>query len=382
MAKQQSKLNLTSFMDMARSGLVFLGGFLVLVTLWQIGAKIYDNLKPKKTAQDGATAIVADYAFGALPAINFPSQLASAKPQSYELGITGVNLNKNTGWPTFGQQGIISVYKLSPLNYSLNAETEAQKIATNLEFPNDPKILDSRTYLFTYPGPPLKENLEIDLKTMFVNLTTDYLTVDNLFALTKANGDRYLPDRSSAIAAVENYLSKAGILPTDLSATDATVEYAKRVSNQLELVDNVLEADFVTVSLPRKPLAGYMNDEATTYGFFGPNNVSSIYAVVGRDYENTDVVVELADYYYKIDTNQAGTYNLKSVASAWQNLQAGEAYVVNPRQVKNAVIRRVALGYYESHQEQEYLLPIYVFYGDNGFMAYVQALHPNMLQSQ
>ncbi|MDO5561449.1 MAG: hypothetical protein Q4G02_01610 [bacterium] len=379
---QQSKFNLTNFMDTARTSLVFGGIFLVLVTVWQIAAKIYANSRPKNANQATQTIITPDYAFGALPAITFPSQLTSVKPQSYELAIDGVNLKKNTGWPSFGQQGIIPVYKLSPLNYSLNAENEAQKIATNLEFPDDPKILDSRTYLFTYPGPPLKENLEIDLKTMFVTLTTDYLTVDNIFALTKINGERYLPDRSSAIAAVKNYLSKAGILPTDLSDTDATVEYAKRVGNQLELVDSILEADFVTVSLPRKPIAGYMNDEPSTYGFFGPNNVSSIYGVVGRDYENQDVVVELEDYYYRIDTNVEGTYNLKTVADAWQSLQAGAAYVVNPRQVKNAVIKKVALGYYESHQEQEYLLPIYVFYGENGFLAYVQALHPNMLQSQ
>lgn len=378
-------------MDGVRTGLWVTAGALILITIWQIGSRIYQKMR-----SDGMTTATEELptptlAFDALPKVAFANQAKVTRPQTYELTMAGIDTKKNTGWPTFGELTAVGatmapVYKLNPFNFSLTAEQRARQIATNLSFSAAPKILDGQTYLFSYPGPPLKESLEINLKTMFVTLTTDYLSVDNVFALTKANGEKYLPDRTSAIAAVRNYLSVAQILPDDLSDAAATVEYAKGVGSKLELVTNVLEGEFVTVNLPRAPLEGWRNGEPTTYNFYGPDNVSSIYGVVGRAYdaataETRDVVVQLNDYYYSLETSNEATYYLRTVAEAWQSLQAGEAYIINPRNLETVKITDVKLGYYESHEEQEYLLPIYVFFGENDFMAYTQALHPNMLVS-
>lgn len=381
----ETKITLSSFMDKLRTGLLMGAAILVVITIFELGRSIYDKLKPVTTAGEEMVYPAADVKFGGLPAISFPAQTSASRPQSYDLAIAGVDLQTNTGWPTFGEPSniaganLINVYKMKVNNLSLTAEEKARNIAENLGFEDNPQILDARTYLFTYPGPPLKENLQIDLKTMFMTLKTDYLAVNNIFAITQTNGEKYLPDRMAAIAAVENYLQVAGVMPSDLSRTLATVEYAKSIDSDLELVNNVLEADYLTVNLPRQPLTGLMNGMATNYNFYGPNNVSSIYGVVGRDYNGQDIVVELEDYYYDLDLNDPATYYLETVANAWQKLQLGEAYVINPRGVKNAVITSVALGYYESHKEQEYLMPVYVFYGENDFMAYVQALHPNMI---
>lgn len=387
MAKQQSTFNLTNFMVQVRTGMWVFAGIIVLIIIVQIGGRIYKQFLLNNGGQTVAEILPdADLIFGALGKITFPAQANAIKPQTYELAINGVDLKKNTGWPVFGMMTnkgtpIVEVYRLNPLNFSLTAEQKARQIAANLEFSDEPQILDSQTYLFSYPGPPLKENLEINLKTMFMTLTTNYLSVDNVFALTDPSGEKNVPDRTSAIAAVRHYLETAGNLPADLSDAAATVEYAKKVGSKLEPVANVLEADFVTVNLPRKALDGYVNGMETKYNFYGPDNISSIYGVVGRAYDGTDVTVQLNDYYYPLNLNQSGTYYLRSVAEAWQNLQAGEGYVVNPYNVTTARITSVVLGYYESHQQQEYLLPIYVFKGENGFMAYTQALHPNMLSN-
>lgn len=387
MAKQQSTFNLTNFMVQVRTGMWVFAGIIVLIIIVQIGGRIYKQFLLNNGGQAVAEILPdADLIFGALSKITFPAQANAIKPQTYELAINGVDLKKNTGWPVFGMMTnkgtpIVEVYRLNPLNFSLTAEQKARQIAANLEFSDEPQILDSQTYLFSYPGPPLKENLEINLKTMFMTLTTNYLSVDNVFALTDPSGEKNVPDRTSAIAAVRHYLETAGNLPADLSDAAATVEYAKKVGSKLEPVANVLEADFVTVNLPRKALDGYVNGMETKYNFYGPDNISSIYGVVGRAYDGTDVTVQLNDYYYPLNLNQSGTYYLRSVAEAWQNLQAGEGYVVNPYNVTTARITSVVLGYYESHQQQEYLLPIYVFKGENGFMAYTQALHPNMLSN-
>ena len=46
-----------------------------------------------------------------------------------------------------------------------------------------------------------------------------------------------------------------------------------------------------------------------------------------------------------------------------------------------AVIRRVYLGYYDDFEEQEYLQPIIVFEGDDGFLGYVHALDQTYVQA-
>ena len=62
-------------------------------------------------------------------------------------------------------------------------------------------------------------------------------------------------------------------------------------------------------------------------------------------------------------------------------LQAGEGYVADKGTTKDAVIREVYLGYYEDWDEQEYMQPIFVFIGDNGFVGYVQAVDPMYVSS-
>ncbi len=372
---ETKKLTLTNFMSQARTFLGLAAAGLVVITIWQVGAKMYERSRPTPLPPRPQP----NYAFGALPAIRFPSQVSSEKPTAYSLAIGGVDTTMPESWPVFANQLVIEVYKLKPLAFSLTADQKARDIAQNLDFYENPKILDDRTYLFTYPGPPLEENLQIDLKTMFLTLNTNFLATSNLFGLT-INGDKMIPDRVGALMAVRNYLKKAGILPDDLSDQAATVEYVKAVGNKLEPVTNFLEADFVTVNLPRLPLDGLINGQPTKYNFYGPQNISSVYGVVGKDLDGKNVVVKLEDYYYSLNLDEAATYPLRTTVAAWQSLQAGEAYVINPRKVTNAVIRRVEVGYFESHKEQQFLLPIYVFYGDNGVIAYVQGLDPRVIQ--
>ncbi|MBQ6437868.1 hypothetical protein IJJ12_00615 [bacterium] len=377
------KLTLTDMMQYIRIGLVVGGICIVGAIFFNIMMSMTASLQTAGQLHDAdvapTTVLQPTYAFGRLPAIVFPRQ-TDARPTSFTAMMEDVQVNNaSSGWPIFGDRRMIEVYQLQPLSYSLSADQKARNIARNLEFYAEPSIVDERTYLFRYPGPPLVENLQIDLKTMFMYLTTDYQSVPNLFGTTTVNGVHQIPDNTSAIKAVRNYLSTAGVLPKDLSDAAAVVNYVTNVGTSLQPSQGVIDADFVTVSLPRQGLEGLRDGEPTTYNFYGPNNYTSVYAVVGRDLDGQDVVVELEDVYYDLNTDRVGTYVLKPASQAWEELTSGGGYVVNPRGVSNAMIRSVELGYYESHEEQDYLLPIYVFKGDNGVIAYVQGLDSNQL---
>jgi hypothetical protein len=333
----------------------------------------------------------------ALPAINFPVSQDLA-PVAYTLNLSLSVIDRAVVWPRFGEVfnvpddgiGVVKVYRLQPLNYTLNADQAARDIAKKLEFSAVPKILDSRTLLFMATKGVLEENLQIDLKTMFLTLDTNALTTTNAFGVVDPYGNKMFPDPFESLTAVKNYLAKGGILPSDLSDTEAVVGHYKSAGASLELVENTLETDYTMVLYPRRPLNGLVNyqpgpgrceNQTTAYKFYGPEGFGSIRAVVGRNVTGEDVVVELEDYYYEMDYDNTATYPIRPVAEAWQLVTAGQAYIVNPRGVQNAVFNRVELGYYESHQEQEYLLPIYVFAGENGVMAYVSALHPSVVMT-
>ena len=155
---EEKKLTLSVFMDKTRSILTFGVALLIAVTIFEFGRSIYAKLKPTPDATKTASLPSPDFVFGALPAIIFPAQTSANRPQSYELKIAGIDLKNSAGWPMFGIKTaapytMAEVYKLKPPTFSLTAEEKARQIAKNLNFESDPQILDSRTYLFSYPGP-------------------------------------------------------------------------------------------------------------------------------------------------------------------------------------------------------------------------------------
>ena len=80
--------------------------------------------------------------------------------------------------------------------------------------------------------------------------------------------------------------------------------------------------------------------------------------------------------------NDFATYPLKSGAVAWQDLLDGYALIVNVgrNSPDKIVIRKIYLAYYDSEEPQLYLQPIFVFEGDNDFVAYLPAIDSNYLK--
>lgn len=399
-ATRNNKLTLTTFMDYSRKFWAGFGLFLACLTVYGLFTGILSLMKQEV---EPCEEVIPSYAFAdgnktRISAAEFPA-IKDPPPATYNLAIRlASQKNGELIWPRFGEVlsnndlslGVAKVYKLQPLVRTFNADQAARNIARNLGFNPLPQILDSHTVAFSRSNPPLDEILQIDLQTMFVTLKTNALSTTNYYGTTTSDGIRLVPDRVDALNAVTTYLAKAGLLPPeDLSQSSAQVEYYRSTGADLELVESEREADYAMVPLSHQPIEGIINrlpvpgqcqTEETRYRFFGPDNFPSIKALVGRNFLGEDEVVSLEDYYYQIDYSDVATYPLRSVESAWQQLVAGQAYVVNPRQVQDAVIKQVELGYYESHQEQNYLVPIYVFSGENGVVAYVQALHPEVLE--
>jgi hypothetical protein len=108
-----------------------------------------------------------------------------------------------------------------------------------------------------------------------------------------------------------------------------------------------------------------------------------ISAIITGVLSGLESVVQLEYHYRPVDYAQVETYPLRTAKSAWQILQSGEGFIADKGAADEAVVREVDLGYYEDwYNEQEYLQPIYVFTGDNGFVGYVQAVDSRYINQQ
>ena len=69
------------------------------------------------------------------------------------------------------------------------------------------------------------------------------------------------------------------------------------------------------------------------------------------------------------------TYPIKTAEEAFEELKNGKAFIASYNgSATDIAITNVFLTYYLGEQPQEYLMPLIVFQGDNGFLAYISAV--------
>ena len=93
-------------------------------------------------------------------------------------------------------------------------------------------------------------------------------------------------------------------------------------------------------------------------------------------------IVEAHYAYKEIDSSlNPSTYPIKTAQDAFNDLRLGKAYVVSQTFLQGPIrIERLYLAYYEGDDEVQFLLPIFVFEGEGGFLAFVEAVKEERLK--
>src|SRR3989338_1987210 len=79
--------------------------------------------------------------------------------------------------------------------------------------------------------------------------------------------------------------------------------------------------------------------------------------------------------FYEKSDSQIGVYPIKTGEVAWEALNSGKGFIIqNESNSQDIRIKKMFLGYYDPDTYQEYMQPVYVFLGDNNFVAYVAAV--------
>lgn len=320
-------------------------GLILLRIAWQVGTGIYRHFfpepPPKPTVQ-----------FGKLPKLAFPAQEGIPK-LTYTLELPEGDL------PTAPQS--IAIFVQTPPRPSLVALDQSRTVARKLNFIQGEEGLSDTIYRWRREGVPatLEMNIINGAFSISYDLNTDPSPLNSR-----------PPNSQVATSDIRAYLSSAGIWPEDFSEGQSNSLFLKNQGGQLVPALSLSDANFIRVDF----LRGNYNDLPVVTPSFKNGNVWFLVSGAQRERE----IIAGEYHYFAVQKDGSSTYPIKTSQIAWQELNQGQGFIITPgSNTTSVVIRRVYLAYYDNDKSQQFFQPVYVFEGDNGFIAYVPAVTPD-----
>jgi hypothetical protein len=177
-----------------------------------------------------------------------------------------------------------------------------------------------------------------------------------------------MPTNEEAVSIAKSYLESANKYQTDLEAGINKISYWKIGFDGLKSVSSLSEANIVRVDFFRKNLEGDVKIISSDI-----NSASVSVLVTGAQVEGKKIV-DISYKYANIDRELFSTYPIMTAEEAWADLQAGNYWPASDVEGTSVTIRKMYLAYFEPISLTNYLQPIFVFEGDNNFVAYVPAV--------
>lgn len=222
-------------------------------------------------------------------------------------------------------------------------------------FDDGKKRLDIDVAYFNFD---YKLNFEKDKKIFLKNNFTD----SNLESLAKTDS--------------RNFIKKIREFPEELSQGNEKIIYLKYNSTQdeFQIVKRKQEANAIEIDFYRPDIDG---TPIMAPKYFNSQN----YVVLTYDEEKKFIPLKAGIKYFEKETQKFGVYPIKTGVEAWSDLKNKNGHIVflgtNEGTVK---IKSMELGYYDFDNYQPYLQPVYVFLGENGFVAIVDGIKNDYLE--
>lgn len=213
-----------------------------------------------------------------------------------------------------------------------------------------------------------KNKLSIDIRTF--NYIYNYVvTNDDVGALPK------VPSSETALhSAASSYLAELNRYPQELSKGKKNTIYMYFNPETKELTPlnnqegaNIVEIDFFQPDKNGLPVVTSSYYNSQNYVMYLLNQNHNVIKAQIQHFERSD--------------DQVGMYPLRTAQEAWDDLKKGVGYVVSSDDKERGIkIQKVFLAYYDPDIYQEYFQPVYVFLGNNQFVAYVPAVTKEYLE--
>jgi hypothetical protein len=330
-------------------GLLGVIGIFVLIMLFRFGGILKERLFP--TPLPAALT-----EFGKLPKIHFPER-DSPPDYSYILDTT-------TGtYPELGDRA--NVHKLiTPLPefYDL---TRAKTKAKTLNFTGAPVPVQENIYRWT-DNSELQRNLIMNVVTKNFSLTSNYQAYQPLH--TAVN----LPDTIEAIALAKAFLTSISSYPETINEASTSAKTLALQNGNLVNTTSLQNAQIIRVD--------FYHTEVDKLPIYYPGYPNSLQYVLLGSSPSRPVIIE-AQFNDQPLSNEFSDYPIKTAEQAFKELQQHKAHIASYEgKAQEIKINEIKLGYYLGMQNQEYLMPIIVFTGEDGFTAFVSAVADDFTQ--
>lgn len=325
----------------------------VSVALFRLGVKIKEHYYP--TPPTPPTVL-----FGKLSPIVFP-QNATQKKLTFLLDtISGT-------FPVFPDRVNVYTFQKNQPNF-LNLKRTKEK-AIKLGFLNQETAITNTNYVWAEINPPFRK-LFFDIISFNFSITSPFLADPSIIESLKGR-----IDSASAETSATNVLTNIGLFPNDIDITKTQTTLLSIEDEQLIPATSISKATLARVDFFQKDI-----DLLSFFYPHPPQSTMSFLFVGGRF--NETLIEASFNHFYLDQTRSSSTYPIKTAEEAFKELQTGKAYIASYfGDATNIRITDVILGYYMSDNPQDYLMPIFVFRGDNGFFAYVSAIKDAWIQT-
>lgn len=287
--------------------------------------------------------------FGKLPSLKFPDNTIS-RTFTYRLNTLSGQL------PTLPTQ--INVNKIVKPQPSLLALEKAKEQVAKIDFNSSPVRIQDALYQWSNQD-TLSKKLLLDIASLNFSLSSDFVFDQDVLSA------KNLPNENEAIEKAKNFFQNIDF-PQDIDT-----EKTKATLLSIEGQELVPATSFSKTQIIR---VDFFQKDIDSLSIYYPNPQNSImYVLIAADVSQPQVV-EAKFFHHNINEISA-TYPIKTAEEAFLELKNKKAYIASYfGSEANITIKNISLGYYLEDKEQNYLLPIIVFEGNNGFFAYVEAL--------
>ncbi|MBL7159321.1 hypothetical protein ISS85_02520 [Candidatus Microgenomates bacterium] len=332
-------------------GIIGMISFLILKGLLNLGINQWQASHPNPTPAPNVL-------FGKLSEIKFP-QSKYSYPQDFVLEIIGGQLPEASS--------SAKVYQIPKKLPSLLASRRAQEFANRLEFKNGPVSKTPTEYSFIDPKTPLK-TLDIDIVNYNFVLKYDYLKDEGVFQ------EGSPPQPQQAKDEANKFFQSTNNFPPDFRQGEIKTTLLRFSGKELLPATslsktNVIRVDFLRSGVEGVPVLPPEFDQ------------SSVFAIVSGSRIKEKKIIWAEFEYFEPNYQTSASYPIKTINQAWEELKTGQGFISRWQKNKQrAIIREAYLAYYDAPEYQNYLQPIFVFEGDEEFVAYVPALATDWLE--
>jgi len=325
---------------------------LLIIFLFMTGIRITALIKEGLTPPPPPKA-----SFGKLTPIPFPNQKKE---------IISYTLDTLTGFlPGFKDRA--NVYRVGTLPPNLLSLDKTQERVSAIGFNSSGFPIAPDVYQWVEGEPPLQRRVTINIFSGDFTLSSSYLIATSLQSFGENE------NKETAIELSKSFLSRMELFPEDVDEQKTKTSFYTIQNNSLVKTDEISDAKIIRVDFFQKDL----NEFPIYYerGLF-----STISTLVAKE-ENEFKIVDVR-FFYKGASKDFSDYSIKSASQAFEELKEGKGYIAsNSQNLVSIVIKKAILGYYIGENQQEYLMPIIIFEGDNDFVAYVSAVRDEWINN-